>query len=115
MSNGVDGETSPNEIGVDFSMRGLLSDEQTGRNSIGGEYVVMVLSGSVMPEKNCNNFNRFFSHFYLIFEKSDVFSLNSYLLLHSTTVWLSFSNRAMVSDSRMSSAFEGKNHHLEGA
>lgn len=49
MSNGVDGDTSPNEMG-DRSMRGLLSDEQTGRNSIGGEYVVMV-SGSVMPEK----------------------------------------------------------------
>lgn len=47
--NGVDGDTSPNEIG-DFSMRGLLSDEQTGRNSIGGEYVVIV-SGNVMPAK----------------------------------------------------------------
>lgn len=53
ISNGVDGDTSPNEIG-DFSMRGLLSDEQTGRNSIGGEYVVIV-SGNVMPVKEKKN------------------------------------------------------------
>lgn len=49
MLNGVDGDTSPNDIGG-LSMRGLLSDEQTGRSSIGGEYVVIV-SGNVMPEK----------------------------------------------------------------
>lgn len=54
ISNGVDGDTSPNEIGA-LSMRGLLSIEQTGRNSIGGEYVVMV-SGKVMPENDENKF-----------------------------------------------------------
>lgn len=46
-SNGVDGDTSPNDIGL--SMRGLFSDVQTGRSSIGGEYVVIV-SGKVMPK-----------------------------------------------------------------
>lgn len=52
ISNGADGDKSesPNDIG-DLSMRGLLSDEQTGRNSIGGEYVVMVSGGRVIPEK----------------------------------------------------------------
>lgn len=50
MSNGVDGDKSPNDIGG-FSMRGLLSYEHTGRSSIGGEYVVIV-SGSVMPMKS---------------------------------------------------------------
>lgn len=47
VSNGVDGDTSPNDIGL--SIRGLLSTEQTGRSSIGGEYVVIV-SGKVMPK-----------------------------------------------------------------
>lgn len=52
ISNGVDGDTSPNEIGG-LSIRGLLSDEHTGRSSIGGEYVVIV-SGKVMPVKKIN-------------------------------------------------------------
>lgn len=47
-ANGVDGDTSPNDIGL--SIRGLLSDEQTGRSSIGGEYVVIV-SGKVIPKQ----------------------------------------------------------------
>lgn len=55
-SNGVDGDTSPNEMGP-LSIRGLFwSDEQTGLSSIGGEYVVMV-SGNVMPGKAENVFN----------------------------------------------------------